>query len=97
VSTSGLDGNARAAIVARARGFVGPFGSDAVLAVLSGVPAVVLASSFGEREQRDAQLVSSFLRDDPFGRLQVVEDDGSPAEIAARIVSLLGAETLVSV
>jgi hypothetical protein len=73
------------AALARARGFVGPYGVEAILAVLSGVPAVVLRT--GNEPFDELQVISSFLSRPPFGRLHLVE----PGEARDRALRLLGA------
>jgi hypothetical protein len=97
VPLDGLDGNARAAIISRARGFVGSFGAEAALAVLSGVPAVVFRSTLRERGESDVQLISSWLTDEQFGRLEVLDLHSSAAETATQVMQLLGLDALVSV
>ena len=89
VSLDGLDRPAQAAVLARARGFAGTYGAEAILAVLSGLPAVVFAT--GGEPADELQLVSSFLSRPPFGRLHLVEAAGSPAEAADRAIRLLEA------
>ncbi len=89
VSLDGLDRSAQAAVLARARGFVGMYGVETILAVLSGVPAVALST--GAEPVDELQLVSSFLARPPFGRLHVIEAAGSPAETAGRAAQLLEA------
>jgi hypothetical protein len=87
VSLDGLDRPAQAAVLARARAFVGTYGAEAVLAVLSGVPAVVLST--GAEPADELQLVSSFLTRPPFGRLRMIEAADSPAETAGRAAEAL--------
>jgi hypothetical protein len=89
VSLDGLDRTAQAAVLARARGFVGAYGVEAILAVLSGVPAVVLST--GAEPADELQVISSFLSRPPFGRLQVIEAAGSPAGTAGRVLQQLEA------
>ena len=91
VSLDGLDRRAQAAVLAGARGFVGTYGVEAILAVLSGVPAVALST--GTEPADELQLVSSFLARPPFGRLRVIEAAESPAETAGRAAQLLEAPT----
>jgi hypothetical protein len=76
--------------LARSRGYVGAYGAEAVLAVLTGVPAVVL----DEIPAEDAQLLSSFAGKPPFGEIRsaggrdprelIEELLGTPVEAAAR-------------
>jgi hypothetical protein len=87
VDLDGLDRPAQAAVLARARGFVGPYGVEAILAVLSGVPAVALST--GTEPADELELVSSFLARSPFGRLRLIESAESPAETAGRAAQLL--------
>jgi hypothetical protein len=89
VSLDGLDRPAQAAVLARARGFVGTYGAEAILAVLSGVPAVVLST--GAEPADELQVVSSFLARPPFGQLRMIEAAESPAETAGRAAQLLEA------
>jgi hypothetical protein len=91
IRLEGFDGAAQAAVVARARGFVGTFGVEAVLAVLSGVPAVAFDSRPQQPVEDDLRLVSSFLADPPFGHLHVLDVTGSPAEAAKQAGRLLEA------
>jgi len=80
-----LDRRTAAVVLARSRGFVGTYGAEAVLAVLVGVPSVVVGGVAGE----DLQLMASFLGRPPFGPLHVVEAGGSTAEAAERAEGLL--------
>ena len=89
VSLDGLDRPAQAAVLARARGFVGTYGVEAILAVLSGVPAVALST--GAEPADELQLVASFLARPPFGRLRVIEAAESAPETAGRAAQLLEA------
>jgi hypothetical protein len=91
VSLDGLDRPAQAAVLTHARAFVGTYGTEAILAVLSGVPAVVLST--GAEPADELQVVSSFLTRPPFGRLRMSEAAESPAETAARAAQLLEAPT----
>ncbi len=85
VRLDGLDGSTRAAAIARSRGFVGAYGAEAILAVLLGVPSVVL----GHVDDGDRRLVSSFLDRPPYGPLHVIESGGSAADAAGRAERLL--------
>jgi hypothetical protein len=96
VSLDGFDAGARVAAIAGARGFAGTFGADAVLAVLSGVPAAVIRSD-RESEEDDLRLISSFLTEREFGRLSVLDETGSPVEVVAEMLRLLGLDALAPV
>jgi hypothetical protein len=91
VALDGLDRRAQAAVLARARGFVGRYGVEAVLAVLSGTRAVAFAEGLEEAVLGDLRLASAFLADAPYGRLQVLEAGGSAEEAAERALRLLDA------
>jgi hypothetical protein len=95
VAVDGLERADQAAALARARGFVGTYGPEALLAVLVGVPAVVV----GEVDDDDLRLISAFLGEPPFGRLHVLEPAADAGETAARARRLLDepAEALASV
>jgi hypothetical protein len=84
-----VDRDAEAAIIARARGFLGSYGSSALVAALLGVPAVALYSSREQVADEDLQIAASFLGREPFGRLHVCEATralGDAAELAARLL-----------
>jgi hypothetical protein len=85
VRLDGLDRVMQASVLQRSEGFVGIYGTEAVLAALVGVPSVVLGGAVGE----DLDLMSSFLGHTPFGPLHVVEPGGSVAESAERAESRL--------
>jgi hypothetical protein len=85
VDLDGLDRSAQAAVLARARGFVGGFGVEVCLALLLGRPAVVVADDVATEEMR---IASRFLNRRPFGPLHLAE--AGPADAAAeRAVGLL--------
>jgi hypothetical protein len=86
VGLDGLDRPAQAAVLARARGFVGRFGPEACLALLLGRPAVVTAAG-GEPDE--LRVASSVLAGGQFGWLYVLEATGSAAESAERAVRLV--------
>ena len=90
VSLDGLDRAAQLSAVSRSRGFVGAFGVEALLAVLSGVPAFVDASASDTVEQ-DLRLVASFLGDAPYGPFHVMDAARVADEAAERAEQLLAA------
>jgi hypothetical protein len=86
VDLRGLDRAAQAAVVARARGFVGAFGVEACLALLLGRPAVVLSDQgSGSDDERVASVV---LGRPPFGRLHRLAA-AAPDESAERAAELV--------
>ena len=87
VRLEGLDRPAQAAVLARSRAYVGPYGTEAVLAVLAGVPSVVL----GGVGHVDLRVISSFLGRAPFGPMHVVEPEGTAAGAAERVEKLVDA------
>jgi hypothetical protein len=88
-SLDGLDRARQAAVLRRARGFVGPFGVEALLALLSGTSAVVVGAGPRREQDRDLRLVSSFLVQPPYGELHVLEPAGLVEEAAGRALGLL--------
>jgi hypothetical protein len=80
VRMEGRGGAERAAVLGRARGFVGPFGVDACLSLLLGRPAVVLGD--GGSDPDDLRIAAAHLDRRPFGGLRLLEATG-PAEDAA--------------
>ena len=97
VSLEGLDRSAQTAVIARARGFLGTLGVEAILAVLSGVQTVVLASAAARVADDDLRLLSSFLSEDPYGRLHTLEPIVSDEEAVERAVRLFGAPAALAV
>ena len=87
VSLDGLDRQIQAAVLGRSRGFVGPWGVEAVLAVLVGVPSVTV----GAGDEDDLRLVSSFLRGTPFGSLTVIERGEAGEQIRRLLTEPAGA------
>ena len=82
-----LERPVQTAALARARGFVGPFGVEAALALLLGKPAVVVG---GAGDPDGLELASSFLSEPPFGSLHVLDAE-EPAGAADHALRLLGA------
>ena len=85
-----LDRSAQAAVLARSAGYVGAYGPEAIVAVLSGVDAVAFCIGLESPDEHDLKLVSSFLADRPFGRLHL-EAGGTVEETAERAARLLDA------
>ena len=67
------------AVLGRSRGYVGPYGAPAFLAVLLGLPAGAIADELDEVAGNDVRVATDFLRRPTFGRLRVVGAD----EVAA--------------
>ena len=89
VDLSGLGRPAQTAAIGRARGFVGSFGVEAIVAVLAGVPAVAFPSAvtpFGDDERK---VVTALLSEPPFGALHLPDAPEKPAEAAKRAAKLL--------
>jgi hypothetical protein len=63
------------AVLGRSRGYVGPYGAAAFLAVLVGRPAVAIADELDEVARNDVHVATSFLPQPTFGRLYVVGAD----------------------
>jgi hypothetical protein len=76
---------AQTGVLARSAGYVGPYGPEAIVAVLAGVDAVVFSSEVEPADDHDLKLVSSFLAGTPFGRLQLA----TPEQMAERAAGLL--------
>jgi hypothetical protein len=91
-----LDRAAQTAAIVRSAGYVGAYGPEAIVAVLSGVDAVAFASEVEPADEHDLKLVSSFLADPPFGRLHL-EAGRSSEETAERAARLLDAPALAAV
>ena len=66
-----LNRSAQAAVLARARGFVGCFGVEACLGLLLGRPVVVVLDEGVDRDE--LRMASLLLARRPFGRLHVLE------------------------
>ncbi len=79
----------QAAVLARSAGYVGPYGPEAIVAVLCGVDAAAFSSEVEPPDEHDLKVVSSFLGEPPFGRLQV--DAGTPEERVAQLLETHGA------
>ena len=88
VDVSGFDRAAQAAVLGRARGFVGSYGVEAFLSVLLGRPAVVVA---GTPDPNELRIASTFLARPPFGRLHVLDAGIPPAEAAEQARRLIDA------
>ena len=67
------------AVLGRSRGYVGPYGAPAFLAVLLGLPAVAIADELDEVAGNDVRVATDFLRRPTFGRLRVVGADEAAA------------------
>jgi hypothetical protein len=80
-----LDRAAQTAALARSAGYVGPYGPEAIVAVLCGVDAVAFSSEVEPADEHDLKLVSSYLAEAPFGQLEV-DAGGDPEERAARLL-----------
>jgi len=77
------------AVIARADAYVGPYGVEPYLAVLFGIPAVVVPS--GPVDDNELRLAATFLAEPPFGPLELVEADTAPDEVARRVTGYLRA------
>ena len=75
VDLDGYDPNERLAVLGRSRGYVGPYGAEAFLAVLLGLPAVAVADELDEIARNDVRVATEFLRRPTFGQLRVVGMD----------------------
>jgi hypothetical protein len=89
-----VDREVETAVLARAGGFLGSYGSSAFVAVLLGVPAVALYSRREQVADEDLEIAASFLGREPFGHLQALEPVGSAGETAEVAARLLEQETL---
>ena len=65
----------RLVVLGSSRGYVGPYGAEAFLAVLLGLPAIVVADEFDEIARNDIGVAAGFLRRPTFGQLRVVGAD----------------------
>jgi hypothetical protein len=90
---SGAKHALQSAVLARARGFVGSYGTAAFLAVLHGVDAVALYTASEFVDDGDLRVVASFLNGPQYGRLSTAQATGTPEEEAARAVAVLGQRT----
>ncbi len=88
VGLAGLDRPAQAAVISGSRGFVGTYGVEAIVAVLSGVPAV--AARTPDVDERDLRVVDAYLSRPPFGDLHLVDADRDPAALARDAAEVLG-------
>jgi hypothetical protein len=68
----------------RANDYVGPYGPEAIVAVLSGVDAAAFSSELEPPDPHDLRVVSSYLAEPPYGRLTI--DEGTPEERAAQLL-----------
>jgi hypothetical protein len=84
-----LDRATQTAVLARSAGYVGPYGPEALVAVLCGVDAVAFSSELEPPDEHDLKVISSFLAQPPFGRLEV--DEGTAEEGAAQLLGSQGA------
>ena len=73
----------------RSNGYVGPYGPEAIVAVLGGVDATASSSELEPPNPHDLKVISSFLAEPPFGRLTI--DEGTPEERAAQLLETHGA------
>jgi hypothetical protein len=73
----------------RSNGYVGPYGPEAIVAVLGGVDATAFSSELEPPNPHDLKVISSFLAEPPFGRLTI--DEGTPEERAAQLLETHGA------
>jgi hypothetical protein len=80
---------AEMAVLARARGFLGSYGSSPFVAALLGVPAVALYSRQEQVADEDLEIAASFLDREPFGHLQTLEAVGLAGETAEVVVRSL--------
>ena len=70
-------------------GYIGPYGPEAIVAVLGGVDAAAFSSELELPDPHDLKVISSFLAEPPYGRLTV--DEGTPEERAAQLLESQGA------
>jgi hypothetical protein len=82
VDLDGYGADEALAVLGRSRGYVGPYGAAAFLAVLLGLPAVAIAGELDEVARNDVRVAADFLRRPTFGRLRVVgEDEAAAADV----------------
>jgi hypothetical protein len=86
-----LDRAAQTAVLARAAAYVGAYGTEAILAVLSGIDALAIESEVEPADEHDRRLISSFLSEPPFGRLELLEAATSAEQAAERAQALVDA------
>jgi hypothetical protein len=75
VALDGYEPQERLAVLGSSRGYVGPYAAEAFLAVLLGLPAIVVADELDEIARNDIRVASGFLRRPTFGQLRVVGAD----------------------
>jgi hypothetical protein len=75
VALDGYEPQERLAVLGSSRGYVGPYGAEAFLAVLLGLPAIVVADELDEIARNDIGVAAGFLRRPTFGQLRVVGAD----------------------
>jgi hypothetical protein len=84
------------AVIARAQGFVGTYGSRLYLAVLLGVPAVGLSPARDEVVKAELRLAEAFLARPPFGRLHLLEVGGAARETARQAADVFEREAALA-
>jgi hypothetical protein len=75
VALDGYEPQERLVVLGSSRGYVGPYGAEAFLAVLLGLPAIVVADELDEIARNDIGVAAGFLRRPTFGQLRVVGAD----------------------
>jgi hypothetical protein len=90
----GVNREAEAAILARARGFLGGYGPSPYVAALLGVPSFAVYARRDEVADEDLELAASFLDREPFGRLQMLESTTAAETIAALLYDRAGSLSL---
>jgi hypothetical protein len=75
VDLGGYSPDSAFAVLGTSRGYVGPYGPAAFLAVLLGLPAVAIADELDEAARNDVRVATGFLRRPTFGQLRVVGAD----------------------
>jgi hypothetical protein len=58
-------------VLGRSSGYVGPYGAEAFLAVLLGLPATAIADGLDAAARNDVRVATEFLRRPTFGTLVV--------------------------
>ncbi len=89
VAIDDLDRPTQTAVLGSACGFVGTFGVEAVLAVLAGLPSLILSPGADTAAADDLRVLSSYLAEEPFGRLHVLDPTVSPEEAVEHAVHLV--------